>query len=126
MDTNLRYTEIRHEIRACRLLVPRWRLLANCDYLGLADLGFVEALLQQLLTLGNLCVSGDLADTQVVIFENFETALLLNFMVHTKRAPADYRLLVAPGGQRQQPPLCSLAGEALIVDEAIDFLERRL
>src|SRR5262249_12861092 len=38
-------------------------------------------------------------------------------------APAHHCLLVAPDGERQEPPLAALALEPLVVDEAVDRLE---
>jgi hypothetical protein len=38
-------------------------------------------------------------------------------------APADHRLLVGPGRERQDATLGALALEALVVDETLDRLE---
>src|SRR5262249_5369325 len=42
-----------------------------------------------------------------------------------ERAPADHRLLVSPGRQRQHSPRHAPAGKALIIEKAIDLLDLR-
>ena len=71
-------------------------------------------------------VGNDLADAQVVIGKYLEAALLLHLVVQRLGAPAHQRLLVAPGGKRQNPAGAPQRAVADIVDEAVDLLELRL
>src|SRR3954454_17500359 len=52
------------------------------------DFGFVEPLLREGVPRRHLIVSGDLADAQVVVSEDFVAALLLDFVMAPAGAPA--------------------------------------
>ena len=83
-------------------------------------------MLPEVVTRRDLCVAGDLADAQMVVGEDLGATLRLRLVVDRERAPADERLLVAPGRQRQDPALRAATAETLIVDETFDPLDFRL
>jgi len=93
-------------IRANKAEQPRQRVwrperLARCQFgdghdLGLADLGFVEALL---LRRRRFAVVKNLTDPQVIVLEHLEASLFLHAMVFALRPPADYGFLVPPRRQ---------------------------
>jgi len=62
----------------------------------------------------------------MVILENFEPAPALCHVVFAFGSPADHRFFVAPGRMGQHPARPKLALKALVVDEAVDFLQARL
>src|SRR5665213_1262154 len=95
----LRQTEIGPEISAGRLLAFGWRQFADCHDLGGADFSYIEALLAQLLSTGDIVVRDNLADAQMIILEDLEPPLLLDLVMGAEGAPADNRLLVAPRRQ---------------------------
>src|SRR5579875_3657071 len=115
--------EHRGEIGAWRRPAFRGRELADRHGFRRRDLGRIEALLGEALAGGDMGVRADLSHPEVVVLENLAPARLLDLVMEAGAAPADHRLLVAPGGEREQAPLVALAGEALVVDEAVDALE---
>src|SRR5437764_372160 len=78
-----------------------------------AGFGLVEPLFVQGMTIGRPCILCQLADPQMIIGEDIGAAFLLHSVMLALGTPAHQRLLVAPGGNRQQP---SLPPEAAIAD----------
>jgi hypothetical protein len=70
-----------------------------------------------------LIVGSDLADTHVVVCEDFVAALLLDFVMAPAGAPADKRLLVPPVRKRKDPALAGQALVANVVHEALDLFQ---
>src|SRR5690349_8541231 len=101
------------------------RHLADREEFGGADFGLVETLLPYGVTLRRRRIRDDLADPQVIVLKDLGPTLLLCLVVHGERAPADHGLLVAPGRQGQNPAFVAPARVALVVDEAVDFLDVR-
>src|SRR5262249_18516395 len=110
----------------CRRVCHERSPFGDGDDRGGARLRRVEALLGRARSVGQRGIGNDLAHAQVIVLEHLEAALLLHNVVEAVGPPADEGLLVAPGGKREQPALAALAGEALVVDKALDLLQFRL
>ena len=65
-------------------------------------------------------VAGHLADTQMVVAEDFKAPFLLDMVMFALGAPANDGFLITPGGMGQQPTVPQLAFKALVVYEAVD------
>ena len=108
---------------SCKGCVPAWRDLGECYDLCDSHFRFIKAPPLDWRFLGRSGIGEDIANPQVIILENLESALLLHGVVLGLSAPAHDRFLVTPGRMRQYPSRPELAFEALVVDEAIDCFE---
>ena len=68
----------------------RWQVALTVVAIALvAIIGLVNPLLSECVSRGHLSVGRDLADAQMVVFQNFVAALLLDLVVAHARAPPD-------------------------------------
>jgi hypothetical protein len=70
-------------------------------------------------------ISDDLTDPQPVIGKYEPATLLLNLMMLRMRAPANQRLLIAPGRERENMVWVIDIRESLVVDKPMDLLKLR-
>src|ERR1700691_3475628 len=97
--------------------VSRRRDFSDCQCLGFAYLGGVEASLDDLHTLGWMAVGSHFADAQMIVREDAIAAFFLNSVMLPLGPPAHDGFLVPPRGERQHPSFTELALESLVVDE---------